>query len=463
MSNTKEQSHNKGGSRLGTEPVGKLLVNFAIPSIIAMVVTALYNIVDQVFIGQSIGELGNAATNVAFPLTTVCTALSLLFGIGGASAYNLARGRGEGERSIRYIGNGLSLLFGSGVILCIVTQLFLEPLLIFFGSPNDVLPLAIDYVRIVSFGFPFLILTAGGAHLVRADESPRYSMFCNMAGAVINLILDPLFIFGFKWGMKGAALATIAGQIVSAGMIVYYFAFRYKAGKMTLGYLLPKWEASSQLSSLGAASFLNQCAMMVVQITLNNSLTHYGAQSIYGESIPLACAGIASKVSFIFFGVCIGISHGMQPIISFNYGAKNYSRVKRALKLSIICSSAISVFAFIIFQTFPGTIISLFGEGSALYYEFAIRYFRIYMFCVFINNIQPMSSSFFTSIGKPTKGIFTSLTRQFIYLLPLILILPAIWGIDGMLFAAPIADAMAAIGSTFSEILSHYYLNTELI
>lgn len=207
---------------LKTEKVSKLLRTFAIPSIIAMLVSALYNIVDQVFIGWSIGALGNAATNVAFPLTTICIAIALMFGIGGASAFNLTMGEGDAKRAAFYVGNAISMLVICGVVLCIVAHLFLTPMLRFFGSTQDILGYARTYTAITAFGFPFLILATGGGHLIRADGSPRFTMTCNLVGAIINLILDPIFIFGFHWGMAGAALATIIGQIVSAALAVRY-------------------------------------------------------------------------------------------------------------------------------------------------------------------------------------------------------------------------------------------------
>lgn len=437
---------------LGTVPVGTLLRKFAIPSIVAMLVSALYNIVDQIFIGHSIGELGNAATNVAFPLTTSCTAISLLLGMGSASAFNLAMGRGERKKALNYIGNAAVLLFGFGTILCIITQIFLEPLLLFFGSPESVLGYAKEYVRITSLGFPFLILATGGAHLVRADGSPRFSMMCNLTGAMINTVLDALFIFGFDMGMTGAALATIIGQIVSACMVFWYLR-NYKAGKLTKQHLRPRWTFAGYAMSLGLAQFFNQLAMMVVQIVLNNSLTYYGAMSEYGKSIPLACAGIINKVSFMFFAVCIGLAQGMQPISSFNYGAKNYDRVKKVLKLTIMSGSVICITAFTMFQLFPRQIVGLFGEGSDLYFAFAERYFRIYLFCTFLNNIQPLSSTFFTSIGKPAKGTFLGLTRQIIFLLPLLVIFPIFMGIDGIMYAGPIADFLAAVVSATMLII----------
>lgn len=439
---------------LGTEPIGQLLRRFAVPSIVAMVVGALYNIVDQFFIGQSVGELGNAATNVAFPLSTCCIGLALMMGIGAASAFNLSMGRGEKDKALFYVGNAAAILFSLGLIIGVITLIFLEPLLLFFGSPQEVLPYAKEYVGITALGFPFFMLSNGGSHLVRADGSPRYSMMCNLTGAILNAVLDPIFIFGLNMGMKGAALATIVGQIVAAILVVRYI-LNYKAGKITREHLAIRVRYGGYAASLGLAQLANHMSMMAVQIILNNTLTYYGAMSIYGESIPLACAGIINKVSFMFFAVCIGIGQGMQPIISFNYGAKQYERVRKVLKLSLNASSIICIFAFVLFQAFPRQIIGLFGDGSEMYFAFAVEYFRIYMFCTFLNNIQPLSSNFFTSIGKPAKGTFLGITRQLLCLMPLIIVLPRFFGIDGLMFAGPIADFLAAVISVVMLIIEH--------
>ncbi|MBE6051824.1 MAG: MATE family efflux transporter [Clostridium sp.] len=429
---------------LGSIPVKDLLLKFSIPSIIAMLVSALYNIVDQFFIGRSIGTLGNAATNIVFPLTISCVALALLFGIGGASTFNLAMGAKKEKEAAYYIGNATTLLFTSGVILFLIVQLFTTPLLNMFGSPDNVLGYAKTYLSITSFGFPFLIFTAGGGHLIRADGSPKYTMLCNASGAIINTILDPIFMFGLNLGMAGAALATIIGQIFSA-----YLAFRYlrncKTITLKLEHLKPSLTYTKKIISLGASPFFNQIAMMILQIVMNNSLTYYGSLSVYGESIPLACSGIISKVNMIFFSVIIGISQGLQPIVSFNYGAKKYTRVKDAYLLAMKCGMVLSILAFATFQLIPRQIIALFGSGSNLYFDFAVSYFRIFLFFTFLNFIQPISSNFFTAIGKPTKGILLSLTRQIIFLLPLILILPKFIGIDGIMYAGPIADLIAAL------------------
>jgi len=429
---------------LGVAPIPRLMVKFAIPSIVAMLVGALYNIVDQLFIGHAVGTLGNAATNIAFPLTTSCISLALLFGIGGASCFNLSMGAGEREKAPYYIGNAAVMLVLCGVILCAVTQCFLTPLLKAFGSPDEVLPYASSYVSITAWGFPFLILTAGGGHLIRADGSPRMTLLCNLAGALTNTVLDAVFIMVFRWGMAGAAYATVVGQLLSAVIVVCYLR-RFRTVPLGLRHLCPNPRVALRIASLGMASFFNQIAMMVVQIVLNKSLKYYGALSVYGESIPIACAGIVIKVSQVFFSVVIGIAQGSQPIEGFNYGARNYPRVRRAYLYAVAAAAVISAAAFLSFQLFPRRILSLFGDGTELYYSFGVSYFRVFLFFIFINFMQPVTATLFTSIGKPIKGMFLSLIRQIIFLLPLVLILPRFIGIDGILYTAPIADFLSAV------------------
>ena len=428
---------------LGSEPVSSLLRRFAIPSVIAMLVSALYNMVDQLFIGHSIGVLGNAATNVAFPLSMVCTSIGLLCGIGGAANFNLCMGRREPEHAKSYVGSAISMLAILGVILCVAVQLFLRPMMLLFGATPDVIDYACTYTRITSIGFPFLIVTIGGSNLIRADGSPKFSMLCNLVGAIVNTILDPLFIFVFHMGMAGAALATITGQILSFALVVFYLR-GFKTLPLSLSDLKPNMACWARIAALGATPAFNQVAMMVVQIVMNNTLTYYGSNSVYGSDIPLACAGIISKVNMLFFSFVIGISQGLQPIVSFNFGAQKYDRVKDAYKKAVFAATAISIVAFLCFQLFPRQIIGIFGSGSEEYLHFAERSFRIFLFFTFLNGIQPVSSNFFTSIGAPKKGIFLSLTRQIIFLLPLLLIFPYLFGIDGVMYTAPIADLAAA-------------------
>ena len=429
---------------LGEQPVNRLLSQFAIPSIISMLVGSLYNIVDQFFIGQRVGELGNAATNIAFPLSTSCLALALLIGIGGSSAFNLAMGSGDDKKAVHLLGNAVVLLAGSGLFLSIITFLFLKPLLLFFGSPKAVLPFAIEYTKVTAFGFPFLLLGTGGGHLIRADGRPRMTMVCNLIGAVINTVLDALFVFGLNLGMTGAALATVIGQMVS-GIMAIICLMHGKTVSIHKEHLFVKWENVTRIASLGMAPCSNQVAMMVVQIIMNQSLKHYGSHSIYGENIPIACAGIITKVNMIFMSFVIGLSQGLQPIASFNYGAGKKGRVKEAYIKAVSIGAVLAVIAFYMFQFFPRQIISIFGDGSELYYQFAIRYFHVFLFFTFVNFMQPITSNFFTAIGKPKVGSFLALTRQILFLLPLILLFPLFLGIDGIMYAGPVADCLAAV------------------
>ncbi|WNY29186.1 Multidrug export protein MepA [Methanimicrococcus stummii] len=439
-----EMKSNTGGNILGTEDVKKLLIKFAVPSVIAMLVGALYNIVDQIFIGQSVGMLGNAATNVAFPLVTIATALGLLFGVGGASNFNLYLGAGNRERAKKVVGNALVLLTASGLIMLVAIHMFLEPLINLFGATEAVFPLALEYISITSYGILFLIFSTGASNMIRADGSPKYSMYCLMAGAVLNIILDAVFIFGLNMGIAGAAWATVISQVVSCLIAAVYFR-KMKSIKIGKQDFFLKWGIVKPILYLGASSCLNQLAMMAVQIVLNNTATFYGAESIYGSEIPLAVAGVISKVSMIFISIIIGISQGGQPIAGYNYGAKNYGRVKEVFKLVIGISLLISVISFLCFQLFPLQIIKIFGDGSDLYFEFAVRFCRIFLMMMIVVGIQPASSILFTAIGKSHKGIFLAMIRQVILLIPLLLILPIYFGIDGILYAGPISDGIAAV------------------
>lgn len=446
MTNMNEKIENP----LGTEPVGKLLRKFAVPSIISMLVMSLYNIVDQIFIGQCVGELGNAATNVAFPFTTLCIATALAFGIGGASGFNLNLGAGEKEKAPYFIGVSASMMFIIGVVLSVVGLTALKPLLLFFGSTDTVLPYAMEYTKYLALGFPFAIISSGGSHLVRADGSPKFSMTCNLVGAIVNVILDYLFVMVFNWKMAGAAIATVIGQILASIMVIWYL-IHFKTIKLHGKHFVPQLKIVGRTVHLGMAQCLNQLAIMFVQVVMNKSLTYYGALSPYGADIPLACTGIVMKVNQVYFSICIGVAQGIQPIASFNRGAGKNDRVKKTYKLAVSCNTIISTIAFIIFQLFPRQIISIFGSGSSEYFRFSINFFRIFLFMTFLDGIQPITSTFCTVIGEPNKGTFLSLTRQVICFIPLMIVLPYIFhnfgylGIDGMMYVAPISDFLAAV------------------
>ena len=431
---------------LGYEKISKLLRSFAVPSITATLVSSLYNIVDQVFIGQGVGYLGNAATNVSYPLSTICLAISLLIGIGSASRFSICLGRGDTDQAAKIAGNGVTLMVLAGILYLVLGEVLLTPMLHIFGATTEVMPYAQSYASIILIGMPFLILTNGISNLIRADGSPKYYMICMVAGAVVNTILDPIFIFVFQWGMFGAALATILGQILSFLLAIRYL-WAFRTITLEKECFRPDWRDGLHTLSMGISSSVNQIAITIVQVVLNNSLTYYGAMSVYGEDIPLAACGIVMKTNAILLSIIVGISQGVQPIIGFNYGARKYDRVKQAYLLAIRWNFVISAVGFLLFQLFPRPIISIFGSGEELYFDFAVLFMRTFLFMVIVNGVQVLSSSFFTAIGKALKGLLLSLTRQVFFLIPLILILPLWLGIFGVLLAGPIADFIAFVVS----------------
>lgn len=431
---------------LGYEKISKLLRSFAVPSITATLVSSLYNIVDQVFIGQGVGYLGNAATNVSYPLSTICLAISLLIGIGSASRFSICLGRGDTDQAAKIAGNGVTLMVLAGILYLVLGEVLLTPMLRIFGATTEIMPYAQSYASIILIGMPFLILTNGISNLIRADGSPKYSMICMVAGAVVNTILDPIFIFVFQWGMFGAALATILGQILSFLLAIRYL-WAFRTITLEKECFRPDWRDGLHTLSMGISSSVNQIAITIVQVVLNNSLTYYGAMSVYGEDIPLAACGIVMKTNAILLSIIVGISQGVQPIIGFNYGARKYDRVKQAYLLAIRWNFVISAVGFLLFQLFPRPIISIFGSGEELYFDFAVLFMRTFLFMVIVNGVQVLSSSFFTAIGKALKGLLLSLTRQVFFLIPLILILPLWLGIFGVLLAGPIADFIAFVVS----------------
>lgn len=407
-------------------------------------VASLYNIVDQIFIGRGIGINGNAATNVAFPLTTICVSISLFLGLGGASIYSISLGQGNKKKAADMIGNTIVLAIVFSLIFSIVVRVFVKKFMIMFGATQEVLQYAIDYTSITSIGFIPFVFSTVMSHIIRADGSPKYSMFSVLIGAAVNIILDPIFIFKFNMGISGAALATIIGQFISF-FITLRYVFKFKNITFNRYSFNLYSENVLKIFSLGASGGINQFSMMIVQITMNNVLSYYGTLSIYGGNIPLAVSGIIAKINMLIMAFIIGSGQGSQPIIGFNYGAKNYDRVIETYKLTASITTIVALISFLIFQIFPRQVVSIFGDGSELYFQFAERYMRVYMALMIVNGIQPVSGTFFTSIGKAFKGAFIAMTRQLLFLLPLIIILPRIFGIDGIMYAGPIADGIALI------------------
>lgn len=447
-------SKNTTGNALGHAPIPGLILKYAIPSIVAMLIAAAYNITDQIFIGHVVGMLGNAATNVAFPVTTLSAALAQLIGVGTAANFNINIGAERPEEAAKYIGTGLTLLSLVGPLLLALVLLFKTPILLLTGATESVLPLAQSYLGITMFGIPFLLFTQSASNFIRADGSPTYSMIAVSAGAIINIFLDWLFMIVFQWGIEGAALATVIGQIISFILVVSYFP-KFKTVQLKLNMLGLKIKYVVSIAKLGVSNFINHIIMMTVNIFMNNTLAFYGALSIYGSDIPLAVSGIVAKLNSILSAFAVGIAQGCQPIHGFNMGAKNYDRLKKTYKTAFVGSITFSIMAFLAFQIFPKQIISIFGSGDALYYEFAIKYLRIFLMMVLIFGIQPLTVNYFTVIGDAKRGILLSVSRQGFFLIPLIVILPRFFGISGILYAGPIADTLAGILS-ISLIVYHF-------
>lgn len=387
---------------LESAPLGSLILKYSLPAIASSLVNSIYNVVDQIFVGNSVGELGNAATNVVFPLVLIVAALAMTFGVGGASAFSLYLGSKEEQKAKSVAGTSLTLTLLTGVVLAVLTLLFLRPILTAFGGRGQTLEYAIEYTRIVAFGTPLAMLGTGASQLIRADGSPRYAMLSTALGAVLNAVLAPILIFGFDLGMSGAAWATVIGQLVSSVLILRYFG-RFQSVTLERRDYLPRKSSVLRILKIGIAAGAMQFASTVISIVMNNVLGYYGELSPYGRDIPLACVGIITKVAALFDGVSLGIAQSMQPIIGYNYGAGNYDRIKTAFRKVGRIIAGISFAAFLCFQLFPHQITAIFGGGDAMYFAFAARYFRIHLFCTFIVGPQLLCTQFFPSIGKREK------------------------------------------------------------
>ena len=443
--NRDEPAAGSAGNPLGEQPINKLLLQFAIPSIISTLVGSLYNMVDQIFIGQCIGYLGNAATTVAYPLTFLSGALTLLFSNGSAVNFNLLNGRKKQDEAMTFAGNGLMLIAAVGLLLGLMVGLFTPWFVRLFGATEAVFPYALTYLRIIAVGVPFLAITAGGTLLIRSDGSPRYALICSMSGVALNFFLDWLFLYPLHMGIAGAALATILGQILSAILVIAYL-FRFKTGRLAPRHFRLTGSRIGKIAMIGAAPSVNQAAMMVMNLVLNSALRHYGDLSVYGGSEALAAAGVVTKVNFLFYSTIIGCGIGGQPILGYNYGAQKYRRVTQTYFATLRYALIVGAVETLCFWLFPHQILQVFGSGAGGYEAFALRYMHVFMLLVILSGIPPISMHVMTSTGKGHRGILISLSKQ-LTLIALLLILPLLFGIDGVLYAGPAADVVAAVVS----------------
>lgn len=433
---------------LGYEKIEKLLRMYAIPSIISILVNALYNIVDQVFIGRGVGYLANGATNVVFPITIVFASFALMFGDGSAAYLSLKLGEGNKKEAAKGVGNGIFLSVAFAVIFTALVLLFLPLLLNMFGCTPNLEEYAKTYGYIIAIGLPFSMIGTTINSVIRADGSPKYAMFTMLAGAILNVILDPIFIFSFHMGVKGAALATIISQIVSFLLNILYLK-KLKTIELKNNFKF-SLSLAKKVSSLGISSFITQISAAVIMGIQNNLLSIYGKQSVYGPDIPITVIGIVMKVNEILNSIVLGLAMGSQPIVGFNYGAKKYDRVKKTLKIVIMTGLIISVVAFVLFQTIPDKIIAIFGNSSDYkYIEFATLSFRIYLLLIICYSVHTPIGIFLQAIGKSAKSALVSMSKQVLFFVPGMLILGHQFGIIGILAARPVSDGLAFVLSIF--------------
>ena len=437
-----EQTESPSSSIFATEPIGRLIAKFAIPCVISLLVNSLYNIVDQIFIGWGVGYLGNGATNIVFPITIVALSLSLMIGDGGAAYLSLKLGEGDIESAKKGVGNAIVLVTVVSILLAAVFLIGINPILDLFGTTDMLRPYALQYGTIIGIGLPFMMIPGAINSMIRADGSPKYAMFSMALGAVINTIFDPVLIFVFHMGVQGAAIATVMGQVASFVFSVIYLP-RFKTLRFDLGSFRLQPRTCVRIASFGISSFITQFAITIVMALTNNLLASYGAQSVYGSEIPLTATGIVMKVNQILISIPVGIAVGTQPIIGYNYGSKNYLRVKKALDIAFMISEIISIIAFLVFQFTPMTIVSLFGSEEGLYNEFAVMAFRIFLLLCPFTGFQTVVSVYLQAVGKPIKSAILSLARQIIFFVPAALILPRFLGVAGVLWTGPVADGLA--------------------
>ena len=439
---------------LGKEKISKLMLKFSIPCVLSLLVSALYNIVDQIFIGNSeLSTLGNAATGVVFPVFIIAQAFAWCFGDGCAAYLNICQGKKDTQNAHKAIGTGMVFTLVCALALMAIFYPFKTQFLTLFGASENSIGYAVEYFDVILAFFPIYMLSNMMNGVIRADGSPTWAMVSMLAGAVANIILDPVFIFGTKWGMTGAALATVIGQTVSFLITLIYF-FRTKTFRLTVKSFLPNLNAFKGALQIGASSFITQMTIVIISVACNIQLAKYGAQSQYGVDIPIAIIGIESKVFTVVINLVVGIVLGCQPIISYNMGAKNYGRVKELYRKILLCTVVIGLASTALFEFAPDAIVSMFGAPTNIpnpedYWVFGELTFRIFLSLVTFTCIIKMTSIFFQAVGKPIRAVIASMIRDIVCFVPLIILYPAVFGgIEAILFASPSADLLAMIVAT---------------
>jgi putative MATE family efflux protein len=425
-------------SPMGDQNIGRLLLKFSIPAIVGTVVNALYHTVDRIFVGHGVGSIGIAATTVAFPIMTILMGISMLIGIGATSLISIRLGQEKHEEAEKVVGNAIVLLVLLPVLLTIMYLIFSDPILIFFGASNEVLPYARDFVHIVMLGSAFGATSMGVNNFIRAEGNPRLAMLTQIIGALINVVLNYIFIFKLGLGIKGSALATISAQFVSALWVFSYYWTGRSIVKIRLKNMKLSMPIVFSIMAIGFAPFAMMLANCVKQTILNKSLLFYGGD------LALSAIGIIMSIAAMMFMPIVGLSQGAQPIIGFNYGAKLYSRVIETLKLAVIAGSCIALLGYAVIYTWPTQIVSLFSKDTFLI-EITTQAIRIYFALFLVVGFQIICSNYFQAVGKPIQSTILGLSRQVLLFIPMLLILPNYWGINGIWMSAPISDALSVL------------------
>ena len=452
---------------LGKDKINKLILSFSIPCVISMLINSIYNIVDQIFIGKGVGTLGNAATNVIFPLIIIFNAVAGLIGNGAAANLSLKLGEKNKKAAAKSIGQAVSLTIILSIVISGIAYIFLPQLVYLFGCTESVYKYAVNYGRIIVIGAPFMLIYLSFSSIIRADGSPKYSMIMLVIGAIINIILDPIFIFGFDMGVKGGALATIIGQIVSFVIAIIYL-FKIKSVKLTRNdFKLDK--DVFRILALGISSFITQATILVLFIFMNNILTKLGANTKFGADIPLSVYGVISKINSLYISTVLGISIGSQPIIGFNYGAGNKFRVKETIRKVLIINFAIGIIFNLLFVLFPKQITGIFISSNDasynLFMEFAVLMCHSFLLVISLNALEMTTSIVIQSLGNVVKSTAVTFIRQIILLIPISLILAFVFnkGIYGVLYAGCIADVLCFIITIFIIKSEYKKLGKEVI
>ena len=452
--------NNEENKFLGTEKVSKLLLKFSIPCILSLLISSLYNIVDQIFIGNSeLGYLGNAATSIVFPITIISVAFAWCLGDGSAAFLSLCQGRKDTQNAHKAIGNSILINFLVSIIFVILGFIFKDKLLYLFGASDTTIGLASDYFIIILSFIPVYMLGNVVNGVIRADGSPSFSMAATLTGAITNIILDPIFIFGLKLGIKGAAWATIIGQILTAILSIIYLAKKTKTFKITLNSFKINLKIFKNVVKLGISTFITQMSIVIISLVCNIMLYTFGAKSKFGADIPIAVMGICMKVFTIVINIIVGIILGAQPILGYNIGARKVNRVKETFKLVLVSTIIVGLVSTLIFEVFPQFVIKIFGTESELYMEFAVLTFRIFLSLITFTCTIKMSSIFFQAVGEPTKAAIISLLRDIVCFIPAVIILPQFMGVEGALWAAPVADLIGIIIT--SVLLLKFFRNLD--